>query len=165
MNIVAYWVAAPIAKALGWTLIHFVWEAVLVAALLAAGLALCGSASARLRYGLACLALVMMPVAFGVTLVRLWPSQAGAIVVPAPRHGPARPENTRNPRHRRRSRGALRSADPSQCAVLGAIHEVHPGGSRGGSLVPVRMEFYIRFRRKMREILTFFGVVAQARLL
>jgi GWxTD domain-containing protein len=81
MNTLAHWVEAPIAKALGWTLIHFVWEGLLIAALLAAVLALRGTASARLRYGLAALAMAAMLAAFGVTLARLWPSHAGVPVV------------------------------------------------------------------------------------
>jgi GWxTD domain-containing protein len=82
MNTLAHWVEAPIAKALGWTLIHFVWEGVLIGAALAAVLALSsgrrGTASARWRYGLACLAMIAMAAAFGVTLARLWPSPADA---------------------------------------------------------------------------------------
>jgi GWxTD domain-containing protein len=81
MNTLAHWVQAPIARALGWTLIHFVWEGVAIAALLAAVLALRGAASARLRYGLAALAMMSMPAAFGVTLALLWPSHAGVVPV------------------------------------------------------------------------------------
>ncbi|HXB69758.1 MAG TPA: GWxTD domain-containing protein [Candidatus Acidoferrales bacterium] len=82
MNTLAHWVEAPIAKALGWTLIHFVWEGVLIAALLAAVLALRGTASARFRYVLACVAMLAMPAAFGVTLARLWQSPAGVARAP-----------------------------------------------------------------------------------
>jgi GWxTD domain-containing protein len=81
MNMLAHWVQAPIAKALGWTLIHFVWEGASIAALLAAVLALRGASSARLRYGLAAFAMMSMPAAFGVTLALLWPSQAGVAPV------------------------------------------------------------------------------------
>jgi len=77
----AHWAEAPIAKALGWTLIHFVWEGVLIAALLAAVLALNASASARLRYGLAALAMAAMPAAIGVTLAWVWPGRADVAAV------------------------------------------------------------------------------------
>jgi len=69
------------ARALGWALVHFLWEGAAVAALLAAVLFLGRPASARLRYGLACVALAVMLAAFGVTLAVLWPAPA---VVMAP---------------------------------------------------------------------------------
>ncbi|HMC58951.1 MAG TPA: M56 family metallopeptidase, partial [Candidatus Solibacter sp.] len=81
MSMLAHWAEAPIAKALGWTLIHFVWEGVLIAALLAAVLALNASASARLRYGLAALAMAAMPAAIGVTLAWVWPGRADVAAV------------------------------------------------------------------------------------
>lgn len=58
--------ASPAVERVGWTLIHFVWEGALVAAVLAAALWLIPSRYARLRYGLACIALALvaaMPVA------------------------------------------------------------------------------------------------------
>src|SRR5450432_3623227 len=81
MSMLAHWAEAPIAKALGWTLIHFVWEGLLIAALLAAVLALNASASARLRYGLAALAMAAMPAAIGVTLAWVWPGRADVAAV------------------------------------------------------------------------------------
>jgi GWxTD domain-containing protein len=60
-------------NALAWTLIHFVWEGALIALALAAALGVFRHASARLRYGLACAALLAMVCAFGVTLARLRP--------------------------------------------------------------------------------------------
>ncbi len=62
------------ARALGWALVHFLWEGAAVAALLAAILFLGRPASARLRYCLACIALAAMLAAFGVTLAVLWPA-------------------------------------------------------------------------------------------
>src|ERR1700679_140873 len=47
-------------RALGWSLLHFVWEGVLVARLLAVGLKLLSGRSAQVRYWFACGALVLM---------------------------------------------------------------------------------------------------------
>ena len=48
------------AQTLGWTLLHFVWQGLLLGLLAWLGLALLRGASARARYGLACIALVAM---------------------------------------------------------------------------------------------------------
>ena len=68
------------AGALGWALAHFLWEGALLAALLAALMFVARPASSRVRYALACLTLLAMPVAFGVTLVLLWPSETTVTV-------------------------------------------------------------------------------------
>src|ERR1700678_1669729 len=68
MNALERWVHTPLAAALGWTLLHSLWEGALIAGLLACGLLLSRRTSARFRYALACLALLAMPVAFGITL-------------------------------------------------------------------------------------------------
>jgi GWxTD domain-containing protein len=47
-------------RALGWSLLHFVWEGAIVAGLLAVGLKLLSGRSAQVRYGFACGALVLM---------------------------------------------------------------------------------------------------------
>ncbi len=51
---------ASVAQALGWTLLHFLWQGTLIAVALAALLALMRQASAQLRYLLACSALLLM---------------------------------------------------------------------------------------------------------
>jgi GWxTD domain-containing protein len=79
MNALESWVRTPLAEALGWTLVHFVWEGAAIAALLALALAFCRPAAARLRYALGCLALLAMPVAFAVTLALWVPSAADRI--------------------------------------------------------------------------------------
>jgi GWxTD domain-containing protein len=61
----------PMAEAIGWTLVHSLWEGALIAAALAATLA--AFRSPRARYGAACLALLVMLGAFLVTLVHLMP--------------------------------------------------------------------------------------------
>jgi GWxTD domain-containing protein len=57
-------------NALGWTLVHFLWEG----AALALFLMLFGRATTRVRYAAACAALAAMPVAFAITLYRMWPA-------------------------------------------------------------------------------------------
>ena len=69
-NWLSNWSDTPLAKALGWTLLHFVWEGALIALVLAAVLYLGRPAPARARYAAACLALVAMPLSFGLTVAR-----------------------------------------------------------------------------------------------
>jgi len=72
-------VHTPMAHALSWALIHFLWEGAALAALLAAALFVFRPASAQVRYGLACVALCAMLAAPAVTLDILWPRlDAGA---------------------------------------------------------------------------------------
>ncbi len=66
-------VDTPLFYALGWTLFHFLWQGSLIALALAAGLYVIRPASARLRYGLACAAMVSMLICFAVTLALAWP--------------------------------------------------------------------------------------------
>jgi GWxTD domain-containing protein len=69
-NWMSNWSDAPLAKALGWTLLHFVWEGALIALVLASVLYFCRPAQARVRYAVACLALIAMPLSFGLTVAR-----------------------------------------------------------------------------------------------
>lgn len=66
---------------LGWTLLHFLWQGVVVAAFLALAMWLLKGSSPRLRYGVACLALVLMATAPVFTWVRLGqtPPQASEV--------------------------------------------------------------------------------------
>ena len=80
----------PLARALGWTLFHFLWEAALIAAILAVVIYLVRPSSSRVRYGLACLAMFSMLAAFGSTLVRFWPGHPAA---PATLHGSVHPHS------------------------------------------------------------------------
>ncbi len=81
-----------IALAIARALFHFVWEGAAVAAMLAVALWAARGASARVRYALACAAMLAMVMAFGVTLAWFWPhtrslpAQAVAVrtVVPVP---------------------------------------------------------------------------------
>lgn len=71
MTLIEIWVRTPAAKALGWTLVHFVWEGALIALVLAG--ALCVLRSSRARYAAACLAMVSMLAGFGLTFAHLMP--------------------------------------------------------------------------------------------
>ena len=78
-------VHTPVARALSWALIHFLWEGAAIAALLAAALFVFRPASARVRYGLACVALCAMLAAPAATLGILWPrihADAGLVIRP-----------------------------------------------------------------------------------
>src|ERR1039458_1297274 len=82
MNTLIVLVHTPLAKALGWTLLHFLWEGALIAALVSVGLLLCRPASARTRYALACAGMLAMLMAFAVTLAILWPTASPAVAIP-----------------------------------------------------------------------------------
>ena len=60
-------------QALGWTLIHFLWEGALIALALATALGVLRPASARVRYAAASFAMLAMLAAFALTLARLQP--------------------------------------------------------------------------------------------
>jgi GWxTD domain-containing protein len=79
MNALDFWIHSAAAKALGTALAHFVWEGAAIAVLLASALAVFRG-SARVRYGLACAALVSMPIAFAVTLAMLWPHSVARLM-------------------------------------------------------------------------------------
>jgi GWxTD domain-containing protein len=66
-----FWVSGPPAHALGWTLVHSLWEGAIVAAMLAAVLWTVDSRSSRLRYGLSTGALALLPLAFAFTFTVL----------------------------------------------------------------------------------------------
>jgi TonB family protein len=73
MTILEAWVGTPLAGAVGWTLLHSLWEGAIISAALAA--ALVAMRSPRARYAAACIAMLAMLVAFGLTLVRVMPEQ------------------------------------------------------------------------------------------
>jgi GWxTD domain-containing protein len=74
MTPLLHWIETPAARALGWTLFHFLWEGIAVAAVLAVVLLLVRPA--RARYAAACLALAAMLGAFGVTFAWVLPGEA-----------------------------------------------------------------------------------------
>jgi GWxTD domain-containing protein len=81
MNLLEAWIQTPLAEALGWTLFHFLWEGAAIAALLLVALFACRPAAARLRYGLACGALLAMPLAFAITLAVSMPPAAAHFAI------------------------------------------------------------------------------------
>jgi beta-lactamase regulating signal transducer with metallopeptidase domain len=58
----------PVAIALGWALIHLLWQGAVIAAVLEIALVVAGRRNARIRYLLCAVALAAMPVCFAVTL-------------------------------------------------------------------------------------------------
>jgi GWxTD domain-containing protein len=73
MRFLESWVTTPLAHALGWTLLHSLWEGAIISALL--GTALWATRSARARYAAACAAMLVMLGAIGLTLVRVMPER------------------------------------------------------------------------------------------
>ena len=70
----------PWTERLGWTLLHFLWQGILVAALYALARALAGGRiSARGRYAIACVSLLAMTVAPA--------SLTGGLEIPGRRRG------------------------------------------------------------------------------
>jgi beta-lactamase regulating signal transducer with metallopeptidase domain len=72
----ASWVSPDVMRTLGWSLVHFLWQGLALAALLSAAMAMCRSAAAR--YALAVGALVLMLAAPVVTFGILWYARADA---------------------------------------------------------------------------------------
>ncbi|HEX9011747.1 MAG TPA: M56 family metallopeptidase, partial [Holophagaceae bacterium] len=83
MNTLLQLVREPWAQALGWSLLHFLWQGALLGALTWGLLALLRGASARTRYALACAALLLMVAAPVLTFLHLraQPTAAGGDVV------------------------------------------------------------------------------------
>jgi Zn-dependent protease with chaperone function len=81
MNALELWIHSDGAKALGWTLFHFLWEGALIAGVLVMALAALKHASARARYAAACAALLGMALAFGITLAVEWPWNAARLTI------------------------------------------------------------------------------------
>src|SRR5262245_56720995 len=71
MSFLQSWVRTPLAEALGWTLIHSLWEGAIIASILGATLLIIRSSQAR--YVAACGALLLMLGGLGFTLVRVMP--------------------------------------------------------------------------------------------
>jgi bla regulator protein blaR1 len=82
MTLLEKFVGSPLAVAIGWTLLHSVWEGALVSALLAA--VLVAIRSPRARYAAACAAMLLMLGGFSLTLVLLLPQGAHGLQVLKP---------------------------------------------------------------------------------
>ncbi len=84
MNAIASMMTGNLVQAIGWALLHLVWQGLLVATILAAALALLQQQSANARYLASCGALLLL-VALGVaTTVRAYEPSAGAGVLAGP---------------------------------------------------------------------------------
>ena len=77
MSFLEAWVKTPLAGAVGWTLLHSLWEGALITAALAA--MLWAVRPARARYAAACIAMLAMLAAFGLTFVRVMPEGADGL--------------------------------------------------------------------------------------
>ncbi|MGB2621372.1 MAG: GWxTD domain-containing protein [Candidatus Acidiferrum sp.] len=75
MNFLHHFVGSPLAAAIGWTLLHSLWEGAILSGLLAAVLVLIRSP--RIRYAAACAALAALVCAFLFTLAVLAPYGTG----------------------------------------------------------------------------------------
>ncbi|MDQ6705464.1 MAG: GWxTD domain-containing protein, partial [Acidobacteriota bacterium] len=78
MTLLERWVQTPAGTALGWTLVHSLWEGAMVAVVLAVALRVIRSS--RSRYAAACLAMLTMLAVFGITF---------GCLIPRPTHGAA----------------------------------------------------------------------------
>ena len=81
MNVLESWVRSPLAEAIGWTLLHSLWQGLIIAAVLAALLVV--QCSSRGRYAVACVAMIAIAVAFIETLLRAIPEAAHGAYTPA----------------------------------------------------------------------------------
>src|SRR5213593_3378924 len=73
--------SGPLAHAVGWALVHLLWQGVLVAAILAAALALMQRQSANARYLAACGALALLVVLGGATAYHVYEPAAPAAAI------------------------------------------------------------------------------------
>lgn len=71
----------PFIEALGWSLLHLLWQGAAITAILAAALVLVRKRSAQLRYALAALALVSLPAIFAITFAMAWSHARPAVAL------------------------------------------------------------------------------------
>jgi len=87
----------PLTRALGWGLLHFIWQGVVVTGLLVGTLFVLGGHTANLRYRVALGALLLMPVLLAATTWHIWTSSREVVVyspMAPPREFPAGRETT-----------------------------------------------------------------------
>lgn len=87
MRLLETLVETPLDGAVGWTLLHSLWEGAILSAALAA--VLLATRSPRVRYAAACAALLLMLGGFGVTLVRMMPEGVHGLRIAKPPAFPA----------------------------------------------------------------------------
>jgi beta-lactamase regulating signal transducer with metallopeptidase domain len=84
MNLLETLMSMSIVEALGWALIHFVWQGALIAVVAALVLHLLRRRSANTRYLVGCGAMALMIVAPIATMIAMWPGAAApAVAAPA----------------------------------------------------------------------------------
>jgi beta-lactamase regulating signal transducer with metallopeptidase domain len=76
MSTIPVVLSGPLAQAIGWALLHLLWQGVLVAAILAASLALLQRRSANARYLASCAALVTLLILGSVTAYRAYHAES-----------------------------------------------------------------------------------------
>lgn len=79
MNGIEMLVTKPIFQALGWTLIHFIWEGALVATLYASVSVLLRRSTANVRYATACIAMLLMLIAPAATMLAVSGAQEPSV--------------------------------------------------------------------------------------
>lgn len=77
MNILEHFVWSPMAGAIGWALLHSLWEGAIISALLAT--ALMAFRSPRARYAAACVAMLAMLATFVLSIIYLVPKHPGSV--------------------------------------------------------------------------------------
>jgi GWxTD domain-containing protein len=87
MRLFQTFIASPLAGAIGWTLVHSLWEGAVISAVLAA--VLVGVRPSRARYVAACGAMLAMLACFMFTFARVMPAGAQALRLLSPTSMPA----------------------------------------------------------------------------
>ncbi|HEY6138409.1 MAG TPA: M56 family metallopeptidase, partial [Thermoanaerobaculia bacterium] len=83
MSAIEMMLGSPLAQAIGWALVHLVWQGVIVAGILAAVLALLQKKSAHLRYLVACAAMLVLLALATATAIRAYDGGSAGALVPA----------------------------------------------------------------------------------
>ncbi|HUD99129.1 MAG TPA: GWxTD domain-containing protein [Bryobacteraceae bacterium] len=87
MSLLESWFQTPLAGALGWTLLHSLWEGAIVSAVFA--MVLWATRSPRIRYAAGCAAMAIMLGGFALTLLNVLPQTAYRPGIPRPHAFPA----------------------------------------------------------------------------
>ena len=83
MSAIETMLGTPLAQAIGWALVHLVWQGIVVAGILAAVLALLQRQSAHIRYVVSCAAMLVLLFLGAVTAYRAYDAGGDALVVPS----------------------------------------------------------------------------------
>ncbi|HKS22364.1 MAG TPA: M56 family metallopeptidase [Thermoanaerobaculia bacterium] len=82
MSAIELMLGTPLAQAIGWALVHLVWQGVVVAGILAAALALLEKKSAHVRYLVSCAAMLVLLGLATATAIRAYDGDRGDALVP-----------------------------------------------------------------------------------